>query len=93
MFRTVAEYISTFGRVPRQPRIISRSADYQAAFDFLVMSWVFMVLKKKGVSKLVIDRLKTLYEDNLSVIVVNNIEGKCIPNRRLSLRQGDVPSM
>ena len=67
--------------------------DYQAAFDFLVMSWVFMVLKKKGVSKLVIDRLKTLYEDNLSVIVVNNIEGKCIPNRRLSLRQGDVPSM
>ena len=52
-----------------------------------------MVLQKKGVSKLVIDRLKTLYEDNLSVIVVNNIEGKCIPNRRLSLRQGDVPSM
>ena len=67
--------------------------DYQAAFDFLVMSWVFMVLKKKGVSGLVIKRLKNLYEDNLSVIVVNNIEGKCIPNRRLSLRQGDVPSM
>ena len=67
--------------------------DYQAAFDFLVMSWVFMVLKKKGVSELVIKRLKNLYEDNLSVIVVNNIEGKCIPNRRLSLRLGDVPSM
>ena len=67
--------------------------DYQAAFDFLVMTWVFMVLKKKGVCELVIDRLKNLYEDNLSVIVVNNIEGKCVPNRRLSLRQGDVPSM
>ena len=26
MFRTVEEYILTFGRVPRQPRIISRSA-------------------------------------------------------------------
>ena len=26
MFRTVAEYILIFGRVPRQPRIISRSA-------------------------------------------------------------------
>ena len=26
MFHTVAEYIFTFGRVPRQPRIISRSA-------------------------------------------------------------------
>ena len=67
--------------------------DYQAAFDFLVMSWVFMVLRKKGVSELVIDRLKNLYQDNLSVIVVNNIEGKCVENRRLSLRQGDVPSM
>ena len=67
--------------------------DYQAAFDFLVMTWVFMVLKKKGVSELVINRLKNLYEDNLSVIVVNNIEGKCVQNRRLSLRQGDVPSM
>ena len=27
MFCTVAEYILTFGRVPRQPRIISRSGD------------------------------------------------------------------
>ena len=67
--------------------------DYQAAFDFLVMSWVFLVLRKKGVSEQVICRLKNLYEDNLSVIVVNNIEGKCVENRRLSLRQGDVPSM
>ena len=57
------------------------------------MTWVFMVLKKNGVCELVIDRLKNLYEDNLSVIVLNNIEGKCVPNRRLSLRQGDVPSM
>ena len=52
-----------------------------------------MVLKKKGLSQLVIDRLRNLYQDNLSVIVVNNIEGKCIVNKRLSLRQGDVPSM
>ena len=28
MFCTVAEYILTFGRVPRQPRIISRSAHW-----------------------------------------------------------------
>ena len=27
MFSTVAEYILTFGRVPRQPRIISRSGN------------------------------------------------------------------
>ena len=67
--------------------------DYQAAFDFLVMSWVFLVLKKKGVSELVINRLKNLYKDNLSIIVVNNIEGQCLENIRMSLRQGDVPSM
>ena len=67
--------------------------DYEAAFDFLVMSWVFMVLLKKGVSKEVISRLTNLYQDNLSIIVVNNVAGKIIRNSRLSLRQGDIPSM
>ena len=57
------------------------------------MTWLFMVLQKKEVCELAIERLKNLFEDNLSVIVVNNIEGKCIPNRRLSLRQVDVPSI
>jgi hypothetical protein len=67
--------------------------DYQAAFDFLVMTWVFMVLRKKGLSETMIKCLQNLYMDNLSIIVVNNIEGKCIKNTRMSLRQGDVPSM
>ena len=67
--------------------------DYQAAFDFLVMTWVFLVLEKKGLSEGVINRLKNLYQDNLSIVVVNNIEGKCVKNLRLSLRQGDIPSM
>ena len=67
--------------------------DYQAAFDFLVMSWVFMVLRKKGVCEGVIQRLQNLYHDNLSIVVVNNIGGKCVKNLRLSLRQGDIPSM
>ena len=57
------------------------------------MSWVFLVLKKKGVSEGVLNRLRNLYSDNLSIIVVNNIEGKCVKNTRLSLRQGDIPSM
>ena len=39
------------------------------------------------------NRLKNLYRDNLSIVVVNNIEGRCIKNIRLSLRQGDLPSM
>ena len=67
--------------------------DYQAAFDYLCMSWVFKVLIKKGVKQQVVERLKNLYNDNLSIIVVNNIEGRCISNVRLSLRQGDIPSM
>ena len=67
--------------------------DYQAAFDFLVMSWVFLELERKGLSQAVISRLKNLYQDNLYIIVVNNIEGKCVQNIRLSLRQGDIPSM
>ena len=67
--------------------------EYKAAFDFLVMSWVFMVLEKKGVSTKVINRLKNLYHENFSIVVVNNIAGKIVKNFRLSLRQGDTPSM
>ena len=67
--------------------------DYEAAFDFLVMDWVFMVLSKKGLSEVVIERIKNLYRDNISIVVVNNIEGKSVKNLRLSLRQGDIPSM
>ena len=57
------------------------------------MSWVFLVLERKGLSQAVICRLKNLYQENLSIIVVNNMEGKCVKNIRLSLRQGDIPSM
>ena len=67
--------------------------DYVAAFDYLVMHWVFMVLAKKGLSEQVISRLKNLYRDNLTIVVVNNVLGRCFPNHRWSLRQGDVPSM
>jgi hypothetical protein len=35
--------------------------DYEAAFDYLVMSWVFLVLEKKGASKEVISQLSNLY--------------------------------
>ena len=52
-----------------------------------------MVLVKKGLDKTIIDRLKNLYKENISVVVVNNIPGKAVKNIRLSLRQGDLPSM
>ena len=67
--------------------------DYIAAFDWMVMNWVFMVLSKKGLSEQVIERLKNLYTENISIVVVNNILGQAIINHRLSVRQGDVQSM
>ena len=67
--------------------------DYIAAFDWMVMQWVFKELAKKGLSNQVINRLKNLYRENLSVIVVNNVLGRVLKNERLSVRQGDVPSM
>ena len=67
--------------------------DLIAAFDFLCLDWVYMVLEKKGLDKKVISRIKNLYRNNLTIVVVNNIQGKAVKNVRLSLRQGDLPSM
>ena len=67
--------------------------DLVAAFDFLCMDWVFKVLEKKGMDKEVMKRLRNLYSSNITIVVVNNIPGKIVPNIRQSLRQGDLPSM
>ena len=67
--------------------------DFLAGFDWLIMSWVYSVLKKKGVAAEVIDRLRRLYENNIFIVVVNNILRRAIRNKRGSLRQGDKPSM
>ena len=39
-------------------------ADFMAAFDYLDMNWVFMVLEKKGLSQNVIDKVRNIYKDN-----------------------------
>ena len=67
--------------------------DFLAGFDWLNMAWVYRVLKKKGVNPLVVDRLFRIYSDSTTTVVVNNVRGKTIDNRRGSLRQGDIPSM
>ena len=67
--------------------------DYKAAFDFMVMIWVFKVLLAKGISPIVIDRLKNIYKENITVVVVNNILGRSYINNRWSMRQGDLPSV
>ena len=66
--------------------------DYMAAFDFMVLTWVFRVLKAKGLAEEVINKLKSMYENHLTVVVINNIHGKCFTNIRWSIRQGDRPS-
>ena len=66
--------------------------DYMAAFDFMVLTWVFQVLEAKGVDKQFINTLKNLYDNHLTVVVINNIQGKCFQNKRWSIRQGDRPS-
>ena len=66
--------------------------DYMAAFDLMVLTWVFMVLKAKGLDTRVIDRLRSMYDNHLTIVVINNIRGQCFPNLRWSIRQGDRPS-
>ena len=67
--------------------------DLVAAFDFLCMDWVFMVLQKKGLDMKVIRRLKNMYSSSTTIVMVNNIPGRAVDNIRQSLRQGDLPSM
>ena len=59
----------------------------------MTMKWVYAVPKRKGVEEEVITRIKRLYDNNASIVVVNNILGRKIRNKRGSLRQGDKPSM
>ena len=66
--------------------------DYKAAFDYMVLIWVMKVLKAKGLDQQVINRLYNIYDNSLTVVVVNNVQGKCFLNLRWSIRQGDRPS-
>ena len=51
------------------------------------------MLELKGLDQKVIARYQNLYKENIKVVVVNNIPGRAVKNIRLSLRQGDLPSM
>ena len=67
--------------------------DLVAGFDFMTLNWCLQVLEKKGASAQFLVRLRNLYSKHFSIIVVNNIPGAAVENIRLTLRQGDVPSM
>ena len=65
--------------------------DYKAAFDYMVLTWVLKVLEAKGLDRQVINTILNLYGNNLTVVVVNNVQGSCYLNSRWSIRQGDRP--
>ena len=67
--------------------------DLIAACCNMVLTWCYLVLSKKGLSAKVINRYKNLYDDNFSIVVVNNIQGRCLKNTRQSIRQGDKFAM
>ena len=57
------------------------------------LSWCLEVLEKKGAAQGFMKMLTNMYSNNMSVVVVNNIAGAAVQNLRLTLRQGDIPSM
>ena len=67
--------------------------DLVAAFCNMVSLWCFRVLIRKGLDPQVVDWYLNLYTDNLSIVVLNNIQGRCIANNRMSVRQGDKFAM
>ena len=67
--------------------------DFIAAFDWLVLSWVWKVLTKLGVAPSVVARVRSLYEDSITIVVVNSKLGRVFLDRRGSLRQGGCASM
>ena len=67
--------------------------DYIAAFDYLVLEWVWKVLRRKGVRSSTLERLRNLYANGIIIPVVNCIPGRSIHDRRGSLRQGGAGSM
>ena len=67
--------------------------DFVAAFDWLVLSWVWKVLLRLGVDPQVVRRVQGLYQDSITIVVVNNSHGRILHDKRSSLRQGGCASM
>ena len=67
--------------------------DFMAAFDWMLLSWVWRVLGKLGVDNHVIENVKNLYDDSITITVVNNKYGRVFQDRRGSIRQGGCASM
>ena len=51
-----------------------------AAFYFLSLDWVFIVLQKVSLDMEVIRHPKNLYSRSKTIVIVNNIPGKAVDN-------------
>ena len=80
-------------RTYRDPGCGILDTDLKTAFCNMVTTWCFQVPLKKGISPQVISRYRNLYEDNVSLITVNNKVGKAVQITRQSIRQGDKFAM
>ena len=58
-----------------------------------MLHWVWLVLQRKGVHEATLNRLKRLYNDAITIPVVNSVQGRAIVDKRCALRQGGVGSM
>ena len=67
--------------------------DLISAFCNMVLMWALKVMEAKGLCQEACSRLLNLYTDNYSIVVVNNVLGKCVKNTRMTIRQGDKISM
>ena len=67
--------------------------DLMAAFCNMVSTWCYMVMICKGLSETVVNCYRKLYDDNFSIVVVNNLQGRCVKKVRQSIRQGDQFAM
>ena len=55
--------------------------DFMAAFDWLVLSWVWRVFHRLGVEPHIISRIQGLYQNSIMIVVVNNIHGRVFLTR------------
>ena len=79
---------------PHQKGAAIFESDFESAYDFLAVKWIWKVLERKKCSKAYIETLKAIYEmaECFVINIINNEQQKPILNRRKNIRQGDRTS-
>ena len=79
---------------PHQKGAALFETDFESAYDFLAVKWIWKVLERKKCSQAYIGTLKAIYEvaECYVINIINNEQQKPILNRRKNIRQGDRTS-